>query len=67
MKMNRLFIPLFLMLVFASCKEKQEAIPTEEVVEAVKETFKFWTWITADASRTDSSYLEEFEKMRSAR
>lgn len=62
MKMSRLFIPLFLTLVLASCKEKQEAIPKEEAVETVKETFKFWTWITADASRTDASYQEEFEK-----
>ncbi|MEL6976421.1 MAG: hypothetical protein AAGL29_13640 [Bacteroidota bacterium] len=60
--MSRLFIPLFLTLVLASCKEKQEAISSEEVVETVKETFKFWTWITADASRTDASYQEEFKK-----
>ena len=24
--------------------------------------FKYWTWITADASRTDESYTEEFKK-----
>ena len=26
--------------------------------------FKYWTWITADASRTDESYTEEFKKYK---
>ncbi|MEO1485553.1 MAG: putative glycoside hydrolase [Bacteroidota bacterium] len=60
--MNRLFIILFLVLLVTSCKEKQVALPEKEAPEAVEETFKFWTWITADASRTDASYKEEFEK-----
>lgn len=54
---------LFFTLLIFSCK-KQDKVNTETAKETkhAKEEFKFWTWITADSSRTDSSYTEEFTK-----
>ena len=48
----RCFIILVLSLVLSGNAQKGD--DTKD--------FKFWTWITADAKRTDKSFSEEFEK-----
>lgn len=63
-KTNTLSVLLAISTVlFFSCKQ-QEEVGSSKTVEAeeVKEEFKFWTWITANSSRTDMSYTEEFTK-----
>lgn len=54
---------LTLLFPFVSCNFEQKnqvkiAVETPEE----KTTFKFWTWITAKAERTDDSFAEEFSK-----
>lgn len=46
--------------LFTSCQPKEQKA---ENTEADNE-FKYWTWITADASRTDDSYVAEFKKYK---
>ncbi|BFP42526.1 hypothetical protein FGF1_33710 [Flavobacteriaceae bacterium GF1] len=45
-----------------SCQSKQES-EQNDTISTTKE-FKFWTWITADSSRTNNSYTEEFAKYK---
>lgn len=54
---------LFFLLTIVSCntKEKKQPVTADEVSHE-KKAFKFWTWITADAKRTDESFAEEFSK-----
>lgn len=67
MKTNNL-ITLILTLILLGCQEKQSKEITAEVAEEVNvpqgEAFKYWTWITADQKRSDSSYVEEFLKYK---
>lgn len=55
---------LLLITLFISCgtnEQKEEKIaPTD--TSSNTETFKLWTWITADKARTDESFDEEFKK-----
>ena len=57
-------IVVLAVLCLISCGEKNKpAVSEKEIIsETPKEEFKFWTWITADSSRTDVSYREEFTK-----
>ncbi|WP_419212015.1 hypothetical protein ACNR9Q_14855 [Maribacter sp. X9] len=52
----------FLALVITSCNDKDEKKETSFKPEPISSAFKFWTWIGADAERTDESYIEEFTK-----
>ncbi|MEP3209779.1 MAG: hypothetical protein ABJN95_11345 [Maribacter sp.] len=47
----------------ASCNLEQKS-QTKKVTEIIEEktTFKFWTWVSASAERTDDSYDKEFSK-----
>lgn len=47
-----------LMFLVASCKTTAKKVD----IEKEDRVPKFWTWITADASRSDASYEEEFQK-----
>ena len=46
----------------SSCMDRLKE--TVEGKENPVQDFKFWTWITADASRTEASYKEEFAKYK---
>jgi len=67
MKTNNV-LTLIMALFLLSCQPKEpkvsEADVTEKVQVADKEAFKYWTWITADAKRNDSSYVAEFSKYK---
>lgn len=54
----------FLTIVFfsASCQSNKTETAKEE--KTTKRPFKYWVWITADAKRTDSSYIAEFKKYK---
>ncbi len=51
-----------LVILFVSCGQNQTTESTEESEEIQETNFKLWTWITANADRTDASYEEEFAK-----
>lgn len=55
-KLSIYFIGLLFTLSACQNKEKQTTQNNN--------SFKYWVWITADASRTDASYLEEFKKYK---
>lgn len=59
----KMVLVLTLFLALASCQtvQKDKMEITAELVQE-KSPFKFWTWITAKAERTDDSYAEEFAK-----
>ena len=55
---------LVLITLFISCgtnEQKEKKIATTDT-SSNTETFKLWTWITADKARTDESFDEEFKK-----
>ena len=58
----KLIFLALLCITVTSCNDKK--VEKEIVSETVPESkpFKFWTWITADATRTNESYVEEFAK-----
>lgn len=59
------FIVLFIFALTISCESKKEktASSTTEKSSTIKEeSFKLWTWVTAEKTRTDESFDEEFEK-----
>lgn len=53
---------ILLTVSMCSCNEQNGEKDTAVKVEQEASPFKFWTWITADATRTDDSYEEEFAK-----
>lgn len=61
-------LTLIMALVLLGCQQKQskeiEAEIPEKVQVSDQEEFKYWTWITADAQRNDSSYVAEFSKYK---
>lgn len=65
--MRKLFL-LFLLVLTVACGEQTENTPKPTAEEnkdlAAAKDFKFWTWITANAERTDSSYTAEFKKYK---
>ena len=54
--------------LFLSCnsmdgdKTKTSDGNTDETEKVLEESFKLWTWVTADNDRTDDSFRDEFEK-----
>ncbi|WP_109098589.1 putative glycoside hydrolase [Aquimarina sp. AU58] len=66
MKMLKIIL-LCTVFISVSCKtetEKEEEI-VKEVVEEVKTTsFKYWTWITANPSKSNDEYREEFKNYK---
>ena len=61
------FLLLTLITLHVSCEtnkkgEKQESLLTTSDFPSKTESFKLWTWITAEKSRTDESFYEEFKK-----
>lgn len=56
-------------LILLGCQEKQsktiEADLTQKTERIDQKEFKYWTWITADQNRSDSSYVAEFTKYKS--
>lgn len=63
------FIIALVSLVSCVQNDKKSEARTEAAVVA-EETgdndFKYWTWITANSKRTDSSYTEEFKKYKNS-
>src|SRR5690606_365299 len=60
-------LTLILSLVLLGCEQQPKetvAQQTQVVKTSDKEDFKYWTWITADAKRNDSSYVIEFAKYK---
>jgi len=55
--LKSIFIALFGALIFSACQDKNPGLETP-----AKTPFKYWTWTTANAERTDASYVSEFEK-----
>lgn len=55
-------ISLLLVLGIASCRQFNAGQEIDETAGNTEKAVTFWTWITADASRSDSSYTEEFTK-----
>ena len=58
------FIVLFVFALTISCESKKEktASSTTEKSSTIKEeSFKLWTWVTAEKTRTDESFDEEFK------
>src|SRR5680860_495007 len=69
MKLKYLLLALIVSFCTVSCldngkatKNSEEKSPSEEITE--ESDFKYWTWITADANRPDSSYTAEFKKYK---
>lgn len=60
------FLTLFIPLLIVSCENKPQKEVTETITNSTTTTkesnFKLWTWTTADKSRTDESFDEEFKK-----
>lgn len=60
---------LLMALILLGCQEKQsktiEADLTQKTERIDQKEFKYWTWITADQKRSDSSYVAEFTKYKS--
>lgn len=56
-----LLLTFFLGLAACRTDQKDKMETTAELVPE-KSPFKFWTWMTARAERTDDSYTEEFAK-----
>ena len=65
MKIKHLFLILVAVVATTSCIDNihpaGSKTESEKTAEVPKD-FKFWTWMSADASRTDESYTEEFKK-----
>lgn len=63
MKTSRLLY-LLIALVLLGCQDKQskpsQEMPAQEEGLTDLIAFKYWTWITADEKRSDSSYVAEF-------
>ncbi|MEE9361569.1 MAG: family 10 glycosylhydrolase [Cellulophaga sp.] len=59
---SKIIVPLLAILVLVSCGEQKKEAIAKTVIE--KDSFMFWTWITADSTRTDASYTEEFAKYK---
>src|SRR5690606_21961656 len=63
-------LTLILAVVLLGCQQKQpkEAAPAASTMAEVSgnEDFKYWTWITADANRDDSTYVAEFSKYKNS-
>lgn len=56
-----------LTLGLASCsngKAQDKTAAQSQSDTSITEDFKFWTWITADANKTDAEYTEEFKKYK---
>lgn len=65
MRLKHLFMMLVAIVATTSCIDNMHPKENKKKVEEVTETstdFKFWTWMTADSSRTDESYTTEFKK-----
>lgn len=57
---------LVLMLPVVSCNEEQKnQAETEIEIPENKNTFKYWTWITANPQKTDVAFEAEFSKYSS--
>ncbi|WBL22860.1 family 10 glycosylhydrolase [Zunongwangia sp. HRR-M8] len=69
MKIKFLFLSFLVAFSSISCLDNMQSAQKNTSEEAKNESaessdFKFWTWITADAKRTDSSYTAEFKKYK---
>ena len=65
MRFKHLFLILVAIVATTSCIDNLHPAGSKKENENPAETsadFKFWTWMTADASRSDASYTEEFKK-----
>ncbi len=57
--MNKISIYLVvLVILLVACQKGREQKQSKQ------NSFKFWTWITADSSRTNTSYITEFKKYK---
>jgi uncharacterized lipoprotein YddW (UPF0748 family) len=57
------FCSVFIFLMLTACNQNKTT--TQDVVsEIIQEDFKFWTWISANEKRSDSSYQQEFAKYK---
>ena len=56
-RIKSIFLALFGAFIFSACQDKKtsQEIPAEP-------PFKYWTWTTANAERSDASYVSEFER-----
>jgi uncharacterized lipoprotein YddW (UPF0748 family) len=57
-------LTLFILAFIVSCETKKETA-TKNINDSSiskEETFKLWTWVTAEQTRTDASFDEEFKK-----
>lgn len=61
----KLILLAVLGICIMSCEDDTTVNETVSKKETNTSAFKFWTWITADATRTDDSYIEEFSKYSS--
>ncbi|MGS2741608.1 putative glycoside hydrolase [Sinomicrobium sp. M5D2P17] len=57
------------LICLVSCGKQEKATGGKEEKDisgnTAEKAFKYWTWITADAKRTDDSYRKEFAKYKS--
>ncbi len=58
MKNRIIYLAIFVVL-FGACQKG-----AEQKQNKITNDLKFWTWITADGSRADSSYVAEFKKYK---
>lgn len=55
----------FVGLLLLSCQQQSTKVEPEVTLEPqATEAFKYWTWITANSKRDDSSYVQEFSKYK---
>ncbi|MDG3582424.1 putative glycoside hydrolase [Galbibacter pacificus] len=67
MKLFKLFL-ILVTICFFSCVEKQKSDAEDTAENKIDKTkgqdFKYWTWITANQEREDTSYQKEFAKYK---
>ena len=56
---------MYITVCFSSCMQKENTEEQEKKAENSEENFKFWAWTTANKTRDNASYVEEFEKYSS--
>jgi len=62
---NIIYAYAFLFLIGCQTKEEKDTVVENEAVKDMKVApFKYWTWITADLSKSEIGYKEEFAKYK---
>ncbi len=64
MKIVKILFLLSVLVSISCAPEKEEQKNIKTVTEMKTAPFKYWTWITADPSKSNKEYIEEFKKYK---